>query len=123
MDPRRANLSTESLAVNVERLKAYQARLILFPRRAGKHKTTDASKEEIAAHKEAGKTTQALGAVLPIEDRGKVEAIGSVKTSEMPEQEGSVYRTLRDARSDARLVGVREKRAKSKAEEATNAAK
>merc|ERR1712098_950319 len=35
VDARRQNLSTESLAVNVERLKAYQARLILFPRKLG----------------------------------------------------------------------------------------
>lgn len=37
----------------------------------------------------------------------------------MPEStEGGAYRKLRDARSDARLVGVREKRAKAKDEEA-----
>ena len=47
VDPRRQNLSTESLTVNVERLKAYRARLILFPRKLGQHKTGDASKEDV----------------------------------------------------------------------------
>jgi large subunit ribosomal protein L13e len=43
VDPRRQNLSTESLAVNVERLKAYRARLILFPRKLGQVKKGDSS--------------------------------------------------------------------------------
>ena len=37
----------------------------------------------------------------------------------MPKGEESAYRRLRLARSDARLIGVREKRAKAKAEEET----
>ncbi len=44
--------------------------------------------------------------------------MGEVKRGEMPEGEEGAYRRLRDARSEARLVGVREKRAKAKAEEA-----
>ena len=38
-------------------------------------------------------------------------------------EEGGAYRKLRLARSNARLVGVREKRAKAKAEEAATAKK
>ncbi len=41
----------------------------------------------------------------------------------MGEGEKGAYRRLRDARSEARLVGVREKRAKAKAEEAQAAKK
>jgi len=47
VDPRRQNLSTESLSVNVDRLKAYRARLILFPRKVGQHKKDDATKEDV----------------------------------------------------------------------------
>ena len=99
------------------------ARLILFPRRAGKHKQGDADKEALKAHKESGTAVASLGKELLIENVELAQAIGSVKTSELPTQEGSVYRKLRDARSDARLVGVREKRAKAKAEESANATK
>lgn len=60
---------------------------------------------------------------MPVADSAKESAIGEVKRSEMPEGTKDAYRTLRDARSDARLVGVREKRAKTKAEEATAAKK
>lgn len=119
VDPRRANFSQESVAMNVERLKAYRARLILFPRKSGQHKTLDATKEEVqAAEKEHGKIIKNLGKVLPIENVAKADAIGEVKKSDMGEGTKDAYRKLRLARSDARLVGVREKRAKAKAEEA-----
>lgn len=61
-----------------------------------------------------------MGAVLPIDiGVGVKHGVSEVKTSETPQStEGGAYRTLRVARSEARLVGVREKRAKLKAEEA-----
>jgi len=124
VDPRRANLSQEPIAVNVERLKAYRARLILFPRKSGQHKTLDASKEDVkAAQEEHGKIIKHLGKVLPIENVSRAAAVGEVKRSEMGEGTKDAYHTLRLARSDARLVGVREKRAKAKADEATAAKK
>lgn len=61
--------------------------------------------------------------ILPIENQTKEDAIGEVSTSDMPEGEEAAYRKLRDARSEARLVGVREKRAKAKAEESAAAKK
>lgn len=117
VDPRRQNLSTESLSANVERLKAYKARLILFPRKSGQHKKLDSSKEDLKAAKDG---VRKVGAVLPIDSLvGIKHGVSKVNRSEMPAStEGGAYRTLRDARSAARLVGVREKRAKQKAEEA-----
>ncbi|MCJ1310766.1 60S ribosomal protein L13 [Agyrium rufum] len=118
VDPRRANLSVESMALNVKRLKAYQARLILFPRRNGQHKKTDSSKEEVSAiHKEEAKISRSLGAIMPIRNTTREEAVTSIKVSDMPKGEENAYKKLRTARSDARLVGVREKRAKAKKDE------
>jgi large subunit ribosomal protein L13e len=68
------------------------------------------------------KGAESLKALLPIVDTARQEAIGEVKRSEMGEGTKDAYRVLREARSEARLVGVREKRAKAKADEA-NAAK
>lgn len=51
---------------------------------------------------------------IPIVNEAKVE---EVKVKDVKGEENA-YRTLRLARSDARFVGVREKRAKLKAEEA-----
>lgn len=112
----------ESLTANVARLKAYRERLILFPRRAGQHKKTDSSKEEVESHKE-GKIVQKTSSAFPVQDASKANAISEVSKSEMGEGESAAYRRLRDARSDARLVGVREKRAKAKADEASAAKK
>ncbi|KAL8715049.1 MAG: hypothetical protein Q9220_001006 [cf. Caloplaca sp. 1 TL-2023] len=123
VDPRRANLSMESLATNVERLKAYRARLILFPRRSGQHKKEDSSKEDITEIAKEGKTIRNTSLVLPISNITRAQAIGEVSKSDMPEGTENAYRTLREARSEARLVGVREKRAKAKAEESSAAKK
>ena len=43
VDHRRRNLSVEGKAVNVERLKAYKERLVVFPRKARKPKQGDSS--------------------------------------------------------------------------------
>jgi len=60
-----------------------------------------------------------LGHGMPIKNVGLEEAIGEVQKSEMGKGEEGAYRRLREARSEARLVGVREKRAKAKADEAS----
>jgi len=115
VDARRQNLSAESLKANVERLQSYKGRLILFPRKSGQHKKLDSSKEEVAAIKD-GKTTKTISSILPIKNAKLADAITEISRSDLPKGEEAAYRKLRDARSEARLVGVREKRAKSKAE-------
>jgi large subunit ribosomal protein L13e len=111
VDPRRQNLSEESLKANVERLQEYRKRLILFPRRNGKVKQGDASKEEVKSAQE--NAVKSLQISLPITNKPVVEEgkIADYKGEE------NAFRKLRVARSDARLVGVREKRAKAKADE------
>ncbi|KAL9633310.1 MAG: hypothetical protein Q9164_004773 [Protoblastenia rupestris] len=123
VDPRRANLSIESLTANVERLKTYRARLILFPRKSGQYKKSDSSKEEVEAAMTREGMAHKTHHVMPVLNIAKEEAVGEVKRSEMPKGTEKAYRTLRDARSEARLVGVREKRAKAKADEASAAKK
>lgn len=118
VDPRRANLSEEALAVNVQRLKAFKERLVLFPRNAKVTKNGDAPEKEVEAAKQigphlyAGKVKQSNKA-FPIDNK---VVIKEGKISDYPATENA-YRVLRDARSDARLVGKREKRAKAKEEE------
>ncbi|CAD6506370.1 BgTH12-07296 [Blumeria graminis f. sp. triticale] len=119
VDPRRQNLSQESLAINVERLKTYQSRMILFPRKTSKPKKGDASQEEINSAKN---TVSNLRTSIPITTVSG--GVSEIKKSEMPEPvEGGAYRKLRDARSEARYSGKREKRAKDKADEAAAAKK
>ncbi|KAF3761650.1 ribosomal protein L13e, partial [Cryphonectria parasitica EP155] len=91
VDARRQNLSEESLAANVERLKAYTARLILFPKKSNKPKKGDSSKEDLKAVESAVAST---GAAFPIVHADKT--IKTIKTSELPKPiEGGAYRKLR----------------------------
>ena len=60
VDHRRSNRSAESLQRNVARLKEYQSKLVVFPRKAGKVKKGDASVEETK------NATQLKGKVLPV---------------------------------------------------------
>ncbi|KAF2425298.1 ribosomal protein L13e [Tothia fuscella] len=113
VDPRRQNLSEESLKVNVERLKDYMKRVIVFPRKTGKTKTGDASKEDVENAKKGEDTIARMSAGLPIKNVIKVPEV-QLKDEKSTED---VYKKLRAARSDARFVGVREKRAKAKADE------
>ena len=123
VDHRRGNASAESLATNVARLKAYRARLILFPRRSGQYKKLDSSPEEVKAAQatlKEGKEgyVKDIDSLFPVNNLTAEEAVSEIKKSNLPEGEKAAYRRLREARSEARLIGVREKRAKAKAEEA-----
>ncbi|KAF1974756.1 60S ribosomal protein L13, partial [Bimuria novae-zelandiae CBS 107.79] len=110
VDPRRQNLSEESLKANVERLQEYRKRLILFPRRNGKTKNGDASAEDVKAAKSGENIVKATSEIFPVVNKPVIEevAISSVEATE------NAYRKLRDARSEARYAGRREKRAKAK---------
>ena len=119
VDARRQNLSEESLAENVKRLKAYQARLILFPCKSGAYKKGDSSKEDIKAALSGEGLVGKTHRVLPITNITREEAVSEIARNKLPKGTENAYRTLRDARSEARLVGVREKRRKAKEEEAT----
>ena len=114
VDPRRQNLSEESLKANVERLQEYRKKLILFPRRNGKTKQGDASAEDVKAAK-AGENILRTN-VLPIKNAPGFEegSLADFKSTE------NAYRTLRDARSSFRLQGKRAARAAAKAEEEEN---
>ena len=61
--------------------------------------------------------------VLPVKNIRPEEAVSEVKKGDIGDGTKDAYKVLREARSAAKLVGVREKRAKAKAEEKETAAK
>lgn len=109
VDHRRRNLSEEGKKLNVERLKAYKQRLIVFPRQTGKAKKGDSSPADL----EASTTRSAI----PLPTAYAREAPRKI-TGE--EREFQAYRTLRNARANARYEGVRKIRAAKKEEEEAN---
>ncbi|KAI9719710.1 MAG: 60S ribosomal protein L13 [Chrysothrix sp. TS-e1954] len=117
VDPRRENTSEESMEANVARLREFYSRLILFPRRNGKTKSGEATMDEMKkAKKDHGtgeKILKKVASSFPIENVRQVKEVELSKVK----GEDDAYKKLRLARSEARLVGVRDKRAKAKAEQ------
>ncbi|KAL6501005.1 60S ribosomal protein L13B [Orobanche hederae] len=102
VDHRRRNRSLEGLQTNVQRLKTYKAKLVVFPRRARKIKAGDSTPEELAT------ATQVSGPYLPIV--GEKPTVELVKvTDEL--KSFKAYDKLRLERTNERYVGVRAKRA------------
>ncbi|XP_054893074.1 60S ribosomal protein L13 [Poeciliopsis prolifica] len=108
VDPRRRNRSTESLQANVQRLKEYRSKLILFPRKASAPKKGDSSEEELKM------ATQLTGPVMPIKTVYKKEKARVISEDE---KNFKAFASLRMARANARLFGIRAKRAKEAAEQ------
>lgn len=108
VDHRRRNKSVESIQLNAQRLKEYKSKLILFPvHNKKKLRAGDATEEECKV------ATQLLGEVLPIR-QPSIRTKARIPTED--EKKFEAYITLRKARADARLVGIRAKRIKEAAE-------
>lgn len=102
VDHRRRNRSLEGLQANVQRLKTYMAKLVVFPRRAGHFKAGDSPQEELA------NATQVHGDYMPIQQ--EKPSVDLVKvTDEM--KAFRAYAKLRVERMNARQIGVRMKKA------------
>ncbi|OAV90111.1 hypothetical protein, variant 2 [Puccinia triticina 1-1 BBBD Race 1] len=106
-DHRRRNKSEEGVSVNVERLKAYKERLIIFPKNAkkpGKGDSTDLS----------APTTQDVSGPLPLPSGTKPEAPRVITPEEL---QFNAFRALRQARAAQRQAGVWKARKQKKEEE------
>ncbi|THH20239.1 hypothetical protein EW146_g1077 [Bondarzewia mesenterica] len=106
VDHRRRNLSVEGKQLNVERLKAYKERLVVFPRKAGKPKKGDSSAEDLKAT-----TTRQT---LPLPDLFVAEAPRKITEEE---RAFDAYKALRNGRAEQRFEGARKARAAKKEEE------
>jgi len=106
VDHRRTNLSVESLQANVQRLKEYKAKLIVFPRKSNaKPKAGDSSPQETST------ATQFVGTVMPVLKSAPVIEFAQV-TKEM--QKNSVVTAMRKSESERRIMGTRQRMAKEK---------
>jgi len=115
VDHRRKNRSLESLQENANRLKAYKSKLVVFPRRSKKPKQGDSSAEELSTAQQQNNRR-----VLPMaEEKPETEFVSI--SSELKEGQRAYYK-LRLERTNAKLIGVRAKRAaEAAAEEAAKA--
>ncbi|KAI4566141.1 hypothetical protein MJG53_014818 [Ovis ammon polii x Ovis aries] len=98
VDPRRRNKCTESGQANVQRLKEYCSKLILFPRKSSAPRKGDSSAEELKL---------------------ATQLTGPEKARVIPEEGKNfkAFASLRMARANTRLFGIQAKRAKEAAEQ------
>jgi len=106
VDHRRRNRSAESLQLNVQRLKEYKSKLIVFPRNRAKPKAGDSEPAELDT------ATQLKGPLLPMPSPAAGPETMAI-TDEM--KEDAVFHKIRMARADYRLFGIRQKNRLAKA--------
>ncbi|EAL61465.1 hypothetical protein ACTFIW_000232 [Dictyostelium discoideum] len=111
VDTRRVNKTQQSLTLNTQRLKNYQSKLVLFPRKVNAPKKGEATKEEVA---------KAVQTLKPFTVKSAI-AVTCEQTPRKPteaEKKFSAYATLKAADSKAKTVGIRRKAAEIKAAKA-----
>merc|ERR1712025_961341 len=114
VDLRRKNKSVEGLQANVQRLKEYRSKLIVFPRKAGAAKKGDSSAEELS--------TATQVAQLPVRQDYVFSAFDAPRAITEEEKKHSVFQNIRMARANQKLMGGLQKCAKEAAEAAKQAA-
>ncbi|KAK9209081.1 hypothetical protein WN944_001444 [Citrus x changshan-huyou] len=102
VDHRRKNRSLEGLQSNVQRLKTYKAKLVVFPRRACKFKAGDSAPEELATATQVQGPYMSITLEKPTVDLVKV-------TQDM--KSFKAYDKLRIERANERHFGARLKKA------------
>jgi len=107
VDYRRTNRSIESLQLNVQRLKEYRSRLILFPKKLSKPKKGDSTAEELKL------ATQLRGVIMPVKQTVKKDKARAITDAD---KKFEAYRLIRRTRIDKQLKGIREKKAKEQAD-------
>ncbi|XP_065516851.1 large ribosomal subunit protein eL13-like isoform X2 [Lathamus discolor] len=116
VDPRRCNKSTESLQANVQRLKEYHSKLILFPRKLAMPKKGDCSDgfcPLVLQAEDLKMATQLTGQVMLIKTVFKREKARVISEDE---KNFKAFASLRVARANARIFGIHTKHAKVAAE-------
>lgn len=106
VDHRRRNRSQEGIDANVQRLKEYTSKLVIF----GK----DAKPEDVKA------AVQVKGTIMPIK---QAVPVVEFRAPTAEEKAGAAVVALRKFRADARLVGVRQKLKEKKQAAAEESAK
>ena len=100
VDPRRRNKCMESLQANVQRLKEYPSKLILFPRKPSAPKKGGSSAEELKL------ATQLTGPVRPIRNVYKKEKARVIREEE---KNFKAFASLRMAHAKAGSLASRRK--------------
>lgn len=111
VDNRRVNKSVETLQNNIERLKEYKGKLILFPRQRHSKQLAKGPIADSPADV-TGAAQQLQGTVMPLPASGPLACPTMKITPEM--KETCVHSVLRLARNEKRMKGIRSEMKKKK---------
>eukprot|EP00931_Biecheleriopsis_adriatica_P061804 TRINITY_DN3717_c0_g2_i1.p1 TRINITY_DN3717_c0_g2~~TRINITY_DN3717_c0_g2_i1.p1 ORF type:complete len:241 (+),score=69.14 TRINITY_DN3717_c0_g2_i1:68-724(+) len=106
IDHRRRNRCTESLQANVERLKTYMSKILIFPKKSGTKSVKKGDTPRSALKDVAQNTLKEIIPVPKPDLRIKARAI----TAE--EKDASAYKALKKARTNKHYLGAKMKKAK-----------
>lgn len=106
VDPRRKNRSLDAMQDNVQRLKEYKTKLLVFPKNPSKPRPGEAAKDDLAM------AAQLEGKLMPI-----VKADAKIEVRKITDEDRAktAYRSLRIERVNKRMDGMRKKREAEKA--------
>mmetsp|Transcript_40510 Transcript_40510/g.93116 ORF Transcript_40510/g.93116 Transcript_40510/m.93116 type:complete len:218 (+) Transcript_40510:66-719(+) len=105
VDHRRRNKCVESLQLNVERLKEYMSKLVVFPAKSGKRnvKKGDTPRTELANVQQ-----NTLKCIIPIP---QIDWKDGARAITAAEKEQSAYKLLKKARTNQKYLGDKLKKA------------
>merc|ERR1712180_66468 len=110
LDKRRMNKSVEAMQTNVDRLKEYRSKVILFPRSKKKKSKGDATEEECKMAQQFKGTIMPIKRTLPVMEE---DALVDEKF-----RKANIFSIQRQERMTARKWGIRKKKAEEAAAEA-----
>ncbi|PXF48011.1 60S ribosomal protein L13-2 [Gracilariopsis chorda] len=106
VDQRRKNRSVDAMQDNVQRLKEYRSKLILFPKNPAKPKAGEATKDDLAV------AAQLTDKLMPIPSKKPTIEVRTITNEDRAKY---AYRSLRIERTNQKYEGIRKKRAAEKA--------
>merc|ERR1712194_406404 len=110
VDHRRRNKCAESLQANVQRLKLYKSKLMIFPKKSGKKGAKKGDTPKSVLQNVAQNTLKEIIPVPKPALRVKARAIT------VDEKANSAYKTLKKARTNKKYDGAKRKKASAKPE-------
>jgi len=121
IDYRRTNKSEPIFLQNIKRLKEYKARLVIFPRKKSRRNVNKKTKKlpkpktaqqiERKSVRDIKNAKQYKKPLIPLRKPDPKKSINRRRISKKMLRGPTAYATLRMARGEARLVGIRKKKA------------
>lgn len=110
VDSRRVNVSVESLEINVERLKVYLGKLVVFPLKNRKSNRKDKSVDvDMDRHVDKRAVSEVVGTVMPSHKKKLTSGTESIVMMDVTDKmrNARAFTDMRVARKESKVIGHR----------------